>query len=66
MLKVVDSSRKSATGSAGAGKQVLDERQVSGASMTGARKVDVIGPTALEDDAAKIHQQFWPNHLGKA
>jgi tRNA(Arg) A34 adenosine deaminase TadA len=34
--------------------------------QTGARKVDVIGPTELEDDAAKIHQDFWPNHLGKA
>ncbi|UWU16743.1 nucleoside deaminase (plasmid) [Rhizobium sullae] len=34
--------------------------------QTGARNVTVIGPTNLEDDAAKVHQEFWPKHLGKA
>ncbi len=34
--------------------------------QTGARKVTVIGPTNLEDEAAEVHQEFWPKHLGKA
>ena len=33
---------------------------------TGARKVTVIGPTGLEEEAAAVHQAFWPKHLGKA
>lgn len=33
---------------------------------TGARKVTVIGPTDLEEDAAMVHQAFWPEHLGNA
>lgn len=32
---------------------------------TGARVVTVIGP-AIEEEAAEIHRQFWPRHLGKA
>ena len=34
--------------------------------QTGARKVEVIGPTDLEEEAAKVHQEFWPKHLGNA
>jgi tRNA(Arg) A34 adenosine deaminase TadA len=34
--------------------------------QTGARKVRVVGPTDLEDEAAEVHQAFWPKHLGKA
>ncbi len=34
--------------------------------QTGARKVEVVGPTDLEEEAAKVHQEFWPKHLGKA
>ena len=34
--------------------------------QTGARVVTVVGPTNLEDEAAEVHQQFWPKHLGKA
>ena len=34
--------------------------------QTGARNVTVVGPTNLEDEAAKVHQEFWPKHLGKA
>ena len=34
--------------------------------QTGARPVDVVGPTSLEDEAAEVHQEFWPKHLGKA
>lgn len=30
---------------------------------TGARMVAVIGPTDLQDEAAKVHQEFWPKHL---
>ena len=33
---------------------------------TGARKVAVIGPTDLEEEAAAVHLGFWPKHLGKA
>jgi tRNA(Arg) A34 adenosine deaminase TadA len=33
--------------------------------QTGARNVTVVGPTNLEDEAAKVHQEFWPKHLGK-
>ena len=33
--------------------------------QTGARTVTVIGPTPLEDEAAEVHQAFWPKHLGK-
>jgi tRNA(Arg) A34 adenosine deaminase TadA len=33
---------------------------------TGARKVTVVGPTDLEEEAAEVHQAFWPKHLGKA
>ncbi len=33
---------------------------------TGARSVTVVGPTNLEDEAAEVHQDFWPKHLGKA
>jgi hypothetical protein len=25
----------------------------------------VVGPN-LEDEAAEVHQEFWPKHLGKA
>ena len=32
--------------------------------QTGARIVTVIGPN-LEQEAAEIHQEFWPKHLGK-
>jgi tRNA(Arg) A34 adenosine deaminase TadA len=32
---------------------------------TGARKVTVVGPTDLEEEAAAVHQGFWPLHLGK-
>jgi hypothetical protein len=34
--------------------------------QTGARIVTVVGPTDLEDEAAEVHQEFWPKHLGKA
>jgi hypothetical protein len=34
--------------------------------QTGARIVTVVGPTNLEDEAAVVHQEFWPSHLGKA
>jgi tRNA(Arg) A34 adenosine deaminase TadA len=34
--------------------------------QTGARTVDVVGPTDLEAAAAEVHQEFWPKHLGKA
>ena len=34
--------------------------------QTGARTVTVVGPTNLEDEAAEVHQAFWPKHLGKA
>ena len=33
--------------------------------QTGARIVTVVGPN-LEDEAAEVHQEFWPKHLGKA
>ena len=33
--------------------------------QTGARVVTVVGPV-IEEEAAEIHQQFWPKHLGKA
>jgi hypothetical protein len=33
--------------------------------QTGARIVTVVGPS-LEDEAAEVHQEFWPKHLGKA
>ncbi|TAU82558.1 nucleoside deaminase [Rhizobium leguminosarum] len=34
--------------------------------QTGARIVTVVGPDPkLEDEAAEVHQQFWPKHLGK-
>lgn len=33
---------------------------------TGTRKVTVIGPTDLREEAAAVHQDFWPKHLGKA
>ncbi|QFY61247.1 nucleoside deaminase [Rhizobium grahamii] len=32
---------------------------------TGARIVAVDGPN-IEDEAAAVHQEFWPKHLGKA
>jgi tRNA(Arg) A34 adenosine deaminase TadA len=31
---------------------------------TGSRKVTVIGPTELEEEAAEVHAGFWPKHLG--
>lgn len=31
-------------------------------SQTGVRAVT--GPTNLKDEAAKVHQKFWPKHLG--
>lgn len=34
--------------------------------QTGARIVTVVGPTDLEEEAAKVHMEFWPKHLGKA
>ena len=34
--------------------------------QTGARNVTVLGPTNLKDEAAKVHQEFWPKHLGNA
>ena len=34
--------------------------------QTGARAVEVIGPTSLEEEAALVHQEFWPKHLGNA
>lgn len=34
--------------------------------QTGARVVTVVGPTNLQDEAAKVHQEFWPKHLGRA
>jgi tRNA(Arg) A34 adenosine deaminase TadA len=34
--------------------------------QTGARIVTVVGPTNLEDEAAAVHQEFWPKHLGEA
>jgi tRNA(Arg) A34 adenosine deaminase TadA len=33
---------------------------------TGARSVAVVGPTDLEEEAARVHQEFWPRHLGVA
>lgn len=33
---------------------------------TGSRKVNVVGPTDLQEEAAAVHQDFWPKHLGKA
>lgn len=33
--------------------------------QTGARVVTVLGPS-LEEEAADVHQEFWPKHLGKA
>lgn len=33
---------------------------------SGARKVEVVGPTALEEEAAQVHQSFWPQHLANA
>lgn len=32
--------------------------------QTGARIVSVVGPI-LEDEAAEVHLEFWPKHLGK-
>jgi tRNA(Arg) A34 adenosine deaminase TadA len=32
---------------------------------TGARTVTVVGPTELEDEAAEVHKEFWPKHLGQ-
>jgi tRNA(Arg) A34 adenosine deaminase TadA len=32
---------------------------------TGARTVTVVGPTSLEDEAAEVHKEFWPKHLGQ-
>ncbi len=32
---------------------------------TGARVVAVVGPTDLREEAAEVHQAFWPKHLGK-
>lgn len=34
--------------------------------QSGTRAVTVVGPTALEEEAAQVHQEFWPKHLGKA
>jgi tRNA(Arg) A34 adenosine deaminase TadA len=34
--------------------------------QTGIHMVDVVGPTDLEEEAAQVHQAFWPEHLGKA
>ncbi len=35
--------------------------------QTGARTVTVIGPSPeLEEEAAAVHLEFWPKHLGKA
>jgi len=34
--------------------------------QTGARVVTVVGPTDLQDEAAKVHQEFWPKHLGRS
>lgn len=33
--------------------------------QTGARVVEVHGPTDLEEEAAEVHRDFWPRHLGK-
>jgi tRNA(Arg) A34 adenosine deaminase TadA len=33
--------------------------------QTGARVVTVLGPD-LEEEAADVHRDFWPRHLGKA
>lgn len=33
--------------------------------QTGARVVTVLGPD-LEEEAAEVHRDFWPRHLGKA
>lgn len=33
--------------------------------QTGARIVTVVGPM-IEDEAAEVHREFWPKHLGKA
>jgi tRNA(Arg) A34 adenosine deaminase TadA len=33
--------------------------------QTGARVVEVVGPI-IEDEAAEVHREFWPRHLGKA
>ena len=32
---------------------------------TGSRKVAVVGPTDLEEEAAAVHKAFWPKHLAK-
>ena len=32
--------------------------------QTGARIVTVVGPN-LEEEAAEVHEEFWPKHLGK-
>lgn len=32
--------------------------------QTGSRHVDVVGPI-IEEEAAEVHRQFWPRHLGK-
>ena len=32
--------------------------------QTGARNVTVIGPM-IEEEAAQVHDEFWPRHLGK-
>lgn len=32
--------------------------------QTGARRVEVVGPTDLEGEAAAVHKEFWPRHLG--
>lgn len=32
--------------------------------QTGARVVTVVGPN-LEEEAARVHLEFWPKHLGK-
>ena len=34
--------------------------------QSGTRVVTVVGPTALEEEAARVHQEFWPKHLGQA
>jgi tRNA(Arg) A34 adenosine deaminase TadA len=32
--------------------------------QTGARSVTVVGPL-IEEEAAQVHEEFWPRHLGK-
>jgi len=32
---------------------------------TGARTVTVIGPTELQEEAAQVHEAFWPDHLAQ-